>query len=119
MRSEKAICLGIQNLKYPTIARENGVQGNAVVGFVVERDGTVQGVTLRRDPGAGTGAEAMRVVNLMNTSGIKWTPGKQRGKPVRVQYNLPVRFRLRVTQVALHLKNKEKANLESFRDWLF
>jgi len=82
------------NIKYPPIARENGVEGTAVVQFVVEKDGTVTDARVVRDPGAGTGNEALRVVNLMNQKGIKWIPGKQRGRPVRVQFNLPVKFRL-------------------------
>ncbi|MGB3548634.1 MAG: energy transducer TonB [Saprospiraceae bacterium] len=83
-----------KNIKYPAIARENGVEGTAVVTFVVEKDGTVSDARVVRDPGAQTGDEALRVVKLMNTEKIKWTPGKQRGRPVRVQFNLPVKFKL-------------------------
>ncbi len=83
-----------KNLKYPVIARENGVEGTAVVQFVVDRDGSVKDASVLRDIGAGCGEEAVRVVNLMNQQGIKWTPGKQRGRPVKVQFRLPVRFKL-------------------------
>ena len=83
-----------KNIKYPAIARENGVEGTVVVTFVVEKDGTVTDARVVRDIGAGTGEEALRVVELMNKEGIRWTPGKQRGRAVRVQFNLPVRFRL-------------------------
>jgi protein TonB len=83
-----------KNIKYPAIARENGVEGTAVITFVVEKDGTVKDARIVRDIGAQCGQEALRVVNLMNDQNIKWTPGKQRGRPVRVQFNLPVRFRL-------------------------
>ncbi len=79
-----------KNIKYPAIARENGVEGTAVVTFVVEKDGSITGANVVRDPGAQTGNEALRVVNTFPT----WTPGKQRGQPVRVQFNLPVKFRL-------------------------
>jgi periplasmic protein TonB len=82
------------NIKYPAIARENGVEGTVVVTFVVEKDGSVQNMKVVRDIGAGCGDEALRVVDLMNKKGVKWTPGKQRGKPVRVQFNLPVKFKL-------------------------
>lgn len=82
------------NIKYPPIARENGVEGTAVVTFVVEKDGTVKSAKVVREIGAGCGEEALRVVELMNNKGIKWVPGKQRGKPVRVQFNLPVKFKL-------------------------
>jgi len=83
-----------KNIKYPAIARENGVQGTVVIQFVVEKDGSIKDARTVRDIGAQCGAEALRVVNLMNTQGKKWTPGKQRGKSVRVQFNLPVKFRL-------------------------
>ncbi len=78
------------NIKYPAIARENGVEGTAVVTFVVEKDGNITGARVVRDPGAQTGDEALRVVKTFP----KWAPGKQRGQPVRVQFNLPVKFRL-------------------------
>ena len=83
-----------KNIKYPAIARENGVEGMVVITFVVEKDGSVTDARVVRDIGAQCGQEALRVVNLMNTKGIKWHPGKQRGRSVRVQFNLPVRFKL-------------------------
>jgi len=83
-----------KNLKYPAIARENGVEGMAVIQFVVEKDGSVADARIVRDPGAGTGDNALKVVNAMNNMGAKWTPGKQRGRPVKVQYTLPVKFKL-------------------------
>ena len=83
-----------KNIKYPAIARENGVEGTCVIQFVVEKDGSVTDARVVRDIGAQCGDEALRVVNLMNSQGIKWTPGKQRGRPVRVQFNLPVKFKL-------------------------
>lgn len=79
-----------KNLNYPSIAREVGVQGTAVVRFIVETDGSISNAEILRDPGAGTGAEALRVVESMPL----WQPGEQRGRKVRVQYNLPVRFKL-------------------------
>lgn len=82
------------NLKYPAIARENGVEGMAVVRFVVNEDGSIVNAELVRDPGAGTGDAALEVVKKMNNMGQKWTPGRQRGKAVRVLYTLPVRFKL-------------------------
>jgi len=82
------------NIKYPAIARENGVEGMVVITFVVEKDGTVTDARVVRDIGAQCGQEALRVVNLMNEKSIKWVPGKQRGRAVRVQFNLPVRFKL-------------------------
>ncbi len=78
------------NFRVPDIATENGVSGTAVVTFVVERDGTVTGIEAVRDPGAGIGREAERVVEAMPP----WQPGMQQGKPVRVQFNLPIKVRL-------------------------
>jgi protein TonB len=83
-----------KNLKYPAIARENGVEGQVVVQFVVEKDGSITDVNVVRDIGAGCGDSASKVVNSMNSMPQKWTPGKQRGRSVRVQFTLPVRFKL-------------------------
>lgn len=80
-----------QNIKYPQLARENGITGRVYVTFVVERDGSIANPKVLRDIGGGCGAEAIRVVKSMP----KWTPGKQRGKAVRVQFNLPVNFNLK------------------------
>ena len=80
-----------QNIKYPQLARENNITGRVFVTFVVEKDGSVTNVRVLRDIGGGCGQEAVRIVKAMP----KWTPGKQRGKAVRVQYNLPVNFSLR------------------------
>jgi len=93
--SDRALLTFVQgNIKYPPIARENGVEGVTVIKFYVDKDGTVKAPELLKDIGAGCGKEAMRVVNMMNKEGIKWVPGKQRGKPVKVYFNLPVRFKL-------------------------
>jgi protein TonB len=83
-----------KNIKYPAIARENGVDGTVVIQFVVEKDGSITDAKIVRDIGATCGAEALRVVNLMNQEGYQWIPGKQRGRPVKVQFNLPVKFKL-------------------------
>ncbi|HOX78288.1 MAG TPA: energy transducer TonB [Bacteroidales bacterium] len=79
-----------ENIKYPQMAKESGIQGRVFVTFVVERDGRVTDVRVLRGIGGGCDEEAIRVVQNMP----KWTPGKQRGKAVRVQYNLPVKFTL-------------------------
>lgn len=83
-----------KNIDYPAIARENGIQGTAVIRFIVEKDGSLSGFEVVKDPGGGLGKEALRVVALMNNMDEKWSPGKQNARPVRVQFNLPVRFRL-------------------------
>ncbi|MDX1410485.1 MAG: energy transducer TonB, partial [Saprospiraceae bacterium] len=82
------------NIQYPLVARENNIQGNVVLSFVVNRDGSIEQIQVLRDVGAGCGEEAVRVIKLMEQKGIKWIPGKQRGQPVRVQFLLPVKFKL-------------------------
>jgi periplasmic protein TonB len=76
------------NLRYPTMAREAGIQGTVFVTFVVERDGSITDVRVLRGVGGGLDEEAIRVVRNMP----RWTPGRQRGQAVRVQFNLPIRF---------------------------
>lgn len=80
-----------RNTKYPRLARENNIEGTVYVQFVIEKDGSISNVTLLRDIGYGCGKEALRVVNSMP----KWKPGRQRGKPVRARYNLPIKFNLK------------------------
>lgn len=82
------------NIQYPAMARENGIEGMAVVSFVVDKNGKLTDLNILRDPGGGCGKEALRVIKNMNKMSDRWTPGKQRGKAVRVRYNLPVRFKL-------------------------
>ncbi len=82
------------NLRYPYQAWQDSVEGMAVVSFAVENDGTIADVKAVRDLGAGTGAETVRLVNLMRKQFPKWVPGTQMGKPVRVKFNLPVRFKM-------------------------
>lgn len=78
------------NIKYPEEAKELGIQGKVFVTFVVEKDGSITEVKVIRGIGGGCDEEAVRVVQSMP----KWTPGKQRGVPVRVQFNIPVKFTL-------------------------
>ena len=79
-----------KNIQYPAVAAENGVQGRVVVGFVVERDGSITDVNILRGVDPSLDREAMRVVKSMP----RWTPGKQNGSAVRVKYQVPVAFRL-------------------------
>ena len=88
--SEKKLLAFInEHLRYPDAFVENCVQGAAVVTFVVETTGQLSDIRLLRDPGAGTGEEALRVVRLMP----RWQPGKVDGRTARVQYTIPIRFR--------------------------
>ncbi|MBR3939337.1 MAG: energy transducer TonB, partial [Bacteroidales bacterium] len=68
----------------------SGITGRVFLTFVVEKDGSIANARILRDIGGGCGQEALRVVKSMP----KWTPGEQRGRPVRVQFNLPVSFEL-------------------------
>lgn len=79
-----------ENVKYPVIAQENGVQGRVICQFVVNRDGSIVDVEVVRSVDPSLDKEAIRVIKSMP----KWSPGQQRGKPVRVKYTLPVNFRL-------------------------
>ncbi len=78
------------NIKYPQIAKENGIQGKVFVSFVVDPNGKVTRIKVVRGVDPALDAEAIRVVENMPP----WKPGKQRGKPVYVQYNLPINFQL-------------------------
>ena len=79
-----------ENTKYPVVAQENGVQGRVTVQFVVEKDGSISDVHVLRGVDPSLDKEAVRVVKSMP----RWTPGKQNGITVRVNYRVPVLFRL-------------------------
>ncbi len=79
-----------ENIKYPSICQEQGIQGRVMVQFVVNRDGSIVDVKTVRSPDPNLTAEAERVVKKMP----RWKPGRQGGKPVRVKFVLPVMFRL-------------------------
>ncbi len=78
------------NIKYPVIAQENGIQGRVICNFVVERDGGITDVQVVRGVDPSLDREAIRVIQQMP----RWKPGRQRGQPVRVRFTLPVVFRL-------------------------
>jgi protein TonB len=79
-----------ESIQYPEIERDNGIQGQVVVNFVVEKDGSINNVKILKGLTPNINEEAMRVVKNMP----RWQAGKQRGKPVRVYVNLPIRFTL-------------------------
>lgn len=78
------------NIKYPVIAQENGIQGRVITNFVVERDGSITDVQVVRGVDPSLDKEAVRVIQSMP----RWKPGQQRGSAVRVRFTLPVVFRL-------------------------
>ncbi len=76
-----------KNLSYPSLAVENKTKGTVFISFVVEKDGSVTDISVLKGIGDGCEEEATRVVKKM-----KWRPGKNHGHPVRVRFNLPVKF---------------------------
>ena len=82
------------NLKYPKIARENGIEGRVILQFVIDTNGDIVDIKVVRDIGAGCGAAASKVIeNMVEKEGF-WTPGKQSHRKVKVRYTLPVTFQL-------------------------
>lgn len=79
-----------KNLIYPEKAKAEGIEGRVFITFTIEKDGSVSNVKILRGIGGGCDEVAKEVVEKMP----KWKPGKQRGKPVRVQFNLPIKFEL-------------------------
>jgi len=80
-----------RNIKYPALARENGITGRVFITFVVGPDGQIRDVKILRGIGAGCDEEALRVVKNMPP----WKPGKQNGRAVNVQFNMPINFTLK------------------------
>jgi len=79
-----------ENVKYPQEAKDKNISGRVFVSFVVEKDGSVSNVKVLRGIGGGCDEEAARVISAMP----KWKPGKQKGEPVRVSYQIPINFKL-------------------------
>jgi len=79
-----------KNMRYPAVARDNGISGKVIVQFVVEKDGSIKDVEVARSVDPYLDKEAVRVIQAMP----KWKPGKQRNNPVRVKFTVPVTFRL-------------------------
>ncbi|MCF7741411.1 MAG: energy transducer TonB [Candidatus Marinimicrobia bacterium] len=79
-----------ENIKYPEKAQEKGIEGTVYVSFIVEKDGSITNVRVLKGIGGGCNKEAISVVKDMP----KWEPGKQRGEPVRVKFQMPLRFSL-------------------------
>ena len=78
------------NLRYPVVAQEAGIQGRVTLRFVVSKTGTIEDIIVTRGIDPSCDKEAVRVVRSMP----KWTPGKQNGLPVNVYFTLPITFRL-------------------------
>ena len=79
-----------KNLKYPELAKEKGIEGRVFVTFTIEKDGSISNILVKRAIGGGCEEAAVEMIKNMP----KWKPGKQRGKPVRFQFTLPIKFEL-------------------------
>lgn len=104
--SEKFMEYLSSNIKYPEEAKEKGISGRVLIQFVIEKDGSVTNVKVMKGIGALCDDEAVRVVKSMP----KWKPGKQEGKPVRVNYILPVSFKLDEGETYKSVKGETKAD---------
>lgn len=80
----------MNNVKFPQIALENGIQGRVTLQFVIEKDGSLTNITVMQTPDRSLSEEAVRVLG----KSPKWKPGRQRNQVVRVKYTLPVDFRV-------------------------
>ncbi len=78
------------NIRYPAIASENGIEGRVILRFVVDKNGGIDNIEVIKDIGGGCTEEAIRVVKKMPA----WSAGKQNGRPVKVYFTLPVNFKL-------------------------
>ncbi|MBX2970532.1 MAG: energy transducer TonB [Cyclobacteriaceae bacterium] len=79
-----------RNIKYPAQARRLGTEGKVFVEFIVEKDGSLSSFTVIKGIGAGCDEEAVRILQLSPP----WTPGKQRGQPVKQRMVLPIHFKM-------------------------
>jgi protein TonB len=80
-----------ENINYPVIAQETGIQGKVTAKFVVTDDGSIAGITIVKGPDPSLDKEMFRLIKAMP----QWTPGKQNGQSVNVRYTLPVNFVLK------------------------
>ena len=94
-----------QKIRYPELARRAGIEGRVYVQFVVDENGNVVDPKIIRGIGGGADEEALRVV-----SQAKFNPGIQRGQPVRVQYSLPISFRLTGSESTHEQTSSESGN---------
>ena len=83
-----------KHVKYPNVARQNGIEGTVVVQFVVDQDGSITAVDVKRDIGGGCGQEVQRLLTDMEGNVGPWVPGRQQGRKVKVLFTLPVKFAL-------------------------
>lgn len=80
-----------KNIRYPELAKEGGISGTVIINFVIDEEGNVEKTSVLKGIGYGCDQEALRVVSLLP----KWKPGIKNGQPVKVSFNLPIRFTLK------------------------
>jgi len=85
----------LSTVKYPTIARENQIEGYVIAQFVVDKKGNISDIEIKRDIGGGCGQAVAKVLNSMNADKGAWRPGRQQGRPVKVLFTLPIKFNLK------------------------
>ena len=83
-----------KHLHYPEDAKDKGIEGKAIIQFIVETDGSVSNIIAKRDPGHGLGQSAMKMVQKMNENNVMWTSGVHQDKKVPVLLTLPVTYRI-------------------------
>ncbi|MEL6987227.1 MAG: TonB family protein, partial [Bacteroidota bacterium] len=117
----KLLMFVYKNIKYPEEARKAGIEGQVVAQFVIEKDGSVSNFKKIRDIGGGCGDAAISSMQLMNTKGIKWIPGIKNGEKVRVQFTMPVTFKLaEETESSTNIKvNGDKTDAEGPEDFIY
>ena len=91
---KKMLSFIYNNIKYPKEARDQGIQGMNVISFVVQQDGSINGIKILRSIGGGTDEAVLSMMDEMVLMDEKWTPGMHEGKKVDFQYTLPIRFKL-------------------------
>ena len=99
------------NINYPKAAKDAGIEGMVVIQYVIEKDGSISNAKIVKGLGSGCDEEALRVVNAMPN----WTPGKQRGQVVPVQFNLPIRFKLDDKKSTELPTNTTRLKVEDFK----
>ncbi len=80
----------VKNLKYPPLARETGLEGCVILTFVIDKEGILKDIQIKRDIGGGCGQEAVKVIKGLNN----WVPGRHGNEPVNVKYTMPITFKL-------------------------
>jgi len=104
-----------ENLVYPQEARDKGIQGTVYIGFVVEKDGSIEQIHLLKGISGDCDKEAARIVSMMPN----WTPAKQKGKEVNVRYTMPIKFNLAAEKEKERMKAKQEKKEQKKNDKIY